>query len=128
MSAASHLGRIADSLEKLTDRRPPRVGHSNPDCRQFNIVDFARAVRGPEGDLIAAFNKRVPDEYWSQDVRDAFPAPLPTAVISCPCGATPEAVAGKPVVCECERAFVFDGRSVRVAFSPEPNRPTPVES
>lgn len=129
MSASEHLGRIADSLETLTDRKPPRVGHSNPDLRQFRFADFARStlLHG----IMGAFDREVPAEYWSQDTRESFPVNLPVAVISCPCGETPEAVAGVAVTCGCERAFLYTGQIVKVAFSPatdSSNRSTQVSS
>lgn len=109
-----------------TDAKP-RVGHSNVDLRQFRFADFAAVIRSdePKKHLIEAFDREVPAEYWSLDVREAFPRNLPVAVISCPCGETPEAVGGVAQTCGCGRAFLFTGQTVKVAFSPAPNNRTP---
>lgn len=121
--AGDSLERIAESLERLTDRKPPRVGSSNLDARQFRFADFAstRLLQG----IIAAFDREVPSEYWSLDVKEAFPRSLPVAMVSCPCGETPAAVGGVAVTCECGRAFLFTGKAVKVAFSPAPKAQTP---
>lgn len=125
--SADALTQIAESLEKLTDRRPPRIGHSNLDLRQFRFSDFAASIRSdePKKHLIEAFDREVPSEYWSLDTVDSFPRALPVAVISCPCGETPEAVAGVAQTCDCGRAFLFSGQAVKVAFSPASNTQTP---
>jgi hypothetical protein len=58
----------------------------------------------------AQFERQVPAEFWNLD-RHA-------AIVACPCGQEPIAEAGVPQTCECGRAYLYTGESVRVAFSP----------
>jgi len=60
------------------------------------------------------FDRAIPDDFWVKSGVDE-------AEVSCPCGETPCLELGAPHVCACERAFVYLGRSVRVAFSPAPS-------
>lgn len=56
------------------------------------------------------FERVVPTSAWNGG---------PTwAVVTCPCGEAPDLERGVPTPCECGRAFLFTGESVRVAFSP----------
>jgi hypothetical protein len=67
--------------------------------------------------LLAQYTRRVPPEFWTIDDQ--------TAVISCPCGRSPEVPEYGFGHCGCGRFFIYDGRTVR-ARPPEPE-PDPDE-
>lgn len=66
--------------------------------------------------------REVPGDYWNLDDQ--------TAVIACPCGESPMALALAPLTeCSCGRFFFFDASNVWVLGSPTPPEPeneTPV--
>lgn len=129
------MARIADAAERLTEMataerererrerdrveaglRPLRALDPRP--RRMNFVPYAEAIRG----LIQQF-RMIPVEAWTQ-------AGEREVEVSCPCGRTPLLERMIPTFCgevdgegiaaegECPRAFLYDGQSVRVAFSP----------
>lgn len=77
--------------------------------------------------------ERIPDQYWALDVNDAG---YSVAVVSCPCGMTPQVEIGSPITpcriyegdlrswdpekdpMECERGYTFTGEAVFVWNSP----------
>jgi hypothetical protein len=78
--------------------------------RRFGIDLCFRRFPG----FAAEFARIVPPEFWSVDRR--------AAIVACPCGKEPAVELGAPVTCECERAYLYTGESVRVAFSPAKER------
>lgn len=72
--------------------------------QRFGFVQLARGIPG----FAALFTGRVPGEFFAQVDDDVVE-------VSCPCGHQPRLERMAPTRCNCDRAFVYDGREVRVA-------------
>lgn len=110
--------------EEERRQREARPGHSRPDLYKLPFLAYARAAPL----LAEAFSRKIPPEFWSEDTG--------AAVVSCPCGVTATTELGVARFCGgsdwveedrerderdgCGRAYLYDGASVRVAFSPSP--------
>jgi hypothetical protein len=82
---------------------------------RLNRKDLKRILTGvPGADIVAQWGVRireVPGDYWSLDDQ--------TAVIACPCGETPAALALSALTeCACGRFFFFDGSNVWALGAP----------
>lgn len=104
-------GRARDYLGRII---PSRV----------NWLKLIRAVpqlvAGPE----RAFRRTVPQSFWTLDTDDEGAA---VALVSCPCGETPEVPISRVVECQCERFYFALVSRVLVANSPQDREPeTPV--
>lgn len=128
--SATAQERIAEGLDRLitaqerrerdalAERERNRIG-SRSEPRRIGIDLAFRRFQGFAG----LFEREVPGEFWTLDGW--------SAVIACPCGVEepPTAKTGQTVTCVCERAYLYTGETVRVAFSPaDAKRPTPVAS
>lgn len=146
------LERIADVLERIEERqqhqslaertreeecreqeRRSRIGADTGEPRQLSIVPVANAIPG----LLQNFSRRIPGVAWAE-VDDGV------VEIACPCGGECRVQITVPRMCDraaagdhpetarCPRAYLYDGRDVRVAFSPHPqstpNPQTPAAS
>lgn len=129
---AAAIDRLAAATEAdARERREAaqRARHENPEFR----ADL-EALRRPLRKMpFGAFVSRIPE------LADTFEVVVPTNFwslmegridVACPCGATPHpgewpapcyGVEGK----DCPRWYVYDGRDVRVAFSPKGGAPVP---
>lgn len=97
--------RELDEQRRRRDEDVERRGYQS-EPRRFGIDLCFRRFPG----FAAAFTREVPPEFWTID-RSA-------AVVACPCGHEPAVELGRALTCECERAYLYTGESVRVAFSP----------
>jgi hypothetical protein len=97
--------RELDELRRRRDEEAERRGYvSQP--RRFGIDLCFRRFPG----FAAEFARIVPPEFWSVDRR--------AAIIACPCKHEPVVELGLTTTCECGRAYLYTGDTVRVAFSP----------
>jgi hypothetical protein len=63
--------------------------------------------------LAGEFRRIVPPEFWTKAGSSA-------AAVACPCGVEepPTVTLNQTVTCVCDRAYLYTGEHVRVAFSP----------
>lgn len=76
---------------------------------QLGAVQMLASITGG----LAAF-KSIPDEFWGRDDDND----VQIAVVSCPCGETPQVELNKLTQCLCHRFFAYTGRSVMCANRP----------
>lgn len=131
---AAALDRFATATERLVrqqeltrsdarDADPVRQAEHAALRRPLRKLPFGSWVRGVPG-LGAIFETKVPVRFWATSEGRID--------VCCPCGATPHPDAW-PEPCtgaehhSCPRWYLFDGRDVRVAFSPKGGAPTPEE-
>lgn len=69
---------------------------------------------------VGATLDKIPAEYWSLSVDEED---FSVAVVSCPCGESPEVNAGGLVMCACERGFFFTSEEVFVVNSQKGRQP-----
>jgi hypothetical protein len=90
---------------KTLDLPPDRLGRKDPRILMSGLPGVA---------MMASWGvrvRKVPAAFWSLDGN--------AAVVSCPCGGSPQPVALEPVVdCECGRFFFFDGQDVWAFATP----------
>lgn len=126
-AAAERLADVAEQRlewERRRERRAEeaasrafqdRIGARRDMPRRLSFVMMADGVPG----LATQFSRTIPAEFWSLDGS--------TATIACPCGEEPRSEDGCPIVCACERAYLYDGQDVRVAFGPN-HEPAPEDT
>jgi hypothetical protein len=127
VSAQERIAATLEGLLAIQTRRERRERAERDECERQRIgsrsepqrITFALALRSIPG-LAAEFRRAIPADFWSLDGK--------RAIVACPCGEEEPAVElGATATCKCERAYLYTGDTVRVAFSPS-NRPTPVQS
>lgn len=115
MKLSDQLRRLGDLLEDRlplspeAQRREAEFTALRKPLRRMTAMTFASAIPG----LARQFERVIPEKAWGSCAGGSL------AKIGCPCGAEPEAAIAEICRCEnCERFYIFDGRSVHVANSP----------
>ncbi len=137
-----------DARRVLADRVRVRTGN-DPRWRRFgNVTEMGVMTPLRWAAWLAGVGvqpRLVPSEYWAQDATETGEVSIdangreevvvaPVAVVACPCGEQPAAVAlAMPVTCACERVFFFDGEHVYCFNTPPSDgativAPCPTES
>lgn len=93
-------------LAMADDRPRDFLGRGQP--RSLDAALLFRAIPG----LSSQFTKRVPDEFWAEDLQDGETV----ANVSCPCGSTPSAPEAGFVSCACGRVYLYTGARVQVGY------------
>lgn len=62
--------------------------------------------------------QEIPDRFWSPPPEDSGEDPRRVAIVSCPCGETPNVPVAEIRECGCGRFYSFLGRKVKVACGP----------
>lgn len=111
-SIAAQTARVADEMRKRREEEERRKARAHADR-----PGHARREPRPIGELLLTglvrhgqFTRHVPAKYWERDAD--------RVTVDCPCGQKLELTLAQIRVCECERAYVDDGRRVRVAPPP----------
>lgn len=104
-NAMRRAAAAAAAREAREEKERRRIG-SRSGLRKLDFLTMARAVPG----LAEQFAKKIPSEFWTLDDQ--------TAIVSCPCGETPESEVGVPSSCSCDRIYLYDGEAVRVTYAP----------
>lgn len=118
------IDRLAAAQERDTIERRAR------DNRAVTEAGYAARRRPLRKMPFAAFIPRIPElaEVLQLKVPTSFWANTGSEIdVACPCGATPHP-GEYPAPCpgaDCPRWYVYDGRDVRVAFSPRGGAPVP---
>lgn len=109
-----HLDRLRAEYED-PEFRANLEAHRAPLRSAFSFAAVARGI--PE--MAEAFQTKVPSNFWSM-MEGRLDVLCPCKAIPHP-GIFPEPCPGE----ECPRWYVYDGRDVRVAFSPRGGAPVP---
>lgn len=108
-----------NETSRYDDQGRPRNWRDQIVPHQMNAVSFMQVP-----DLLAQF-KEIPGDFWVQDVNDEGDS---VALISCPCGHTPEVTTGGLSECTCHRFFLSTGQRVLAANRPKQYADEPVDA
>lgn len=117
--AVERLAEVAEARMQIEQRREQRaeeaatrafqdrIGSRRREPRRLPFLTMCRAAPG----LAEQFGRKIPAEFWSLDGN--------VATVACPCGEEPRSEEGIPVGCGCDRSYLYDGQSVRIAGGPK---------
>lgn len=105
-----HEAREANKERRAARQREPRfAAEIEARRRPLRHTRFGSVLVHPP--LAVPFERTIPGAFWSQTADQE-------AEVSCPCKEVAVLALAVPKVCSCERAYLYTGREVRVAFSP----------